>query len=61
MSEVRITLRMDEALHRVLVQLARKNRRSLNSEILVRLEESIAQDEDTRQEPREESVTRDEV
>ena len=41
MSEVRITLRMDEALHRALVQSADKAGWSLNREIVSRLAESL--------------------
>lgn len=41
MSEVRITLRMDEALHRALVQSAERAGWSLNREIVTRLAESL--------------------
>lgn len=41
---VRMTLRLPEKLHDVLVAAAERDRRSLNAEIVVRLERSIAQE-----------------
>src|SRR5690606_8734821 len=46
--EVRITLRLDEALHRALVQAAERSGRSLNREITSRLAESLWGVDDVR-------------
>ena len=41
-AEVKLTIRIPAALHRQLVELARRDRRSLNGEIVVLLERAAA-------------------
>lgn len=41
MSDVRLTLRLPEATHGALVDLARRDRRSLNATILTLLDDSL--------------------
>jgi hypothetical protein len=43
--EVKLTLRLPEALHRRLVELARRDRRSLNGELVVLLERAATRAE----------------
>lgn len=43
---VRITLRLPEAVHDALVQVAKKDRRSLNAEIVHLLEQALQTQED---------------
>ena len=51
--EAKLTLRLPEPLHRRLVALARRDRRSLNGELVVLLERAAAQAEQQQQEQTE--------
>ena len=47
-TEVKLTLRLPAALHARVVELARRDRRSLNSELVVLLEDAAEQAEGPR-------------